>query len=227
MKKIQNIGPELGAGIYTIPDIALVLSIPYRKALKWINKFWNEKLGAEYNLLYTWEVDLTKAVNFHTLVELFTFYQLSTAGVSTHELLKVHSILSKQFNTCFPFANKLIVEALRTDGRKIDFEQKDGSIYSVDAAHQFKLDFVKDFYKNLDFDSDSLAIRLWPLGKEHHVVCDPEHQFGQPVIEGTNIQTEVLYNLYLAKEPINFIAKVYEILPSQVESAIEFHKNAA
>jgi hypothetical protein len=72
---------------------------------------------------------------------------LSVAGVSTRELIKAHEILSADHNTSYPFATKFILEGLRTDGKKILFEQKDGSIYSVDYKKQFKLQFVKIFSK--------------------------------------------------------------------------------
>lgn len=219
--------PMLGTGIYTIPDIALILGIPYPKVLRWINTFWNDRFGKNYKYSYSWNVDLTKAVNFHTLIELFTFYQLSQAGVSTQKLLNAHDILSGQYKTHYPFATKMILEGLRTDGKKVLFEQKNGSIYSVDASLQFKLSFIKDFFKNLDFDTDFLAARFWPIGKENSIVCDPHHQFGQPIVDGTNIQSEALYRMYLANEPINFIADLYEISTDKVKHAIEFHKPAA
>lgn len=227
MKDTLQTKPILGTGIYTIPDIALILGIPYPKALRWINSFWNDRLGQKYGYSYSWNVDLTKAVNFHTLIELFTFYQLSQAGVNTREILKAHEILSEQYNTYYPFATKIILDCLRSDGKKVLFEQKDGSIYSVDATKQFKLAFIRDFFINLDFDSDSLAVRFWPIGKGKAIVCDPHHQFGQPVIDGTNIQSEAIYRMYLAKEPINFIADIYEIPIKKVKYAIEFHTNAA
>ena len=227
MKDSLQTTPVIGAGIYTIPDIALILGIPYSKVLRWINSFWNDRFGNQYQYSYSWNVDLTKAVNFHTLIELFTFYELSQAGVSTRELLKVHDILSDQYSTHYPFATKMILDGLRTDGKKVLFEQKDGSIYTVDGTLQFKLGFVKEFFKNLDFASDSLAMRFWPIGKEKKIVCDPHHQFGQPVIAGTNIQSEVLYKMYLAKEPIKFIAELYELPVISVKNAIEFHKTAA
>jgi uncharacterized protein (DUF433 family) len=227
MKSQLQTKPVLGTGIYTMSDIALILGIPYPKVNRWINNFWNDRFGSKYHHTYTWSVDLTKAVNFPTLIELFTFYQLSAAGVSTHELIKAHEILANDHNTSYPFATKNILEGLRTDGKKILFEQRDGSIYSVDYARQFKLQFVKDFFKNLDFDSDLLAVRYWPVGKDKSIVCDPHHQFGQPVIEGTNILSETLFKMYQANEPVEFIAQLYELSINMVENAIEFHKNAA
>ncbi len=227
MKNTIQTKPKLGTGIYTLPDIALILGIPYPKVVRWVNSFWNDRFGSRYGQSYTWTVDLTKAVNFPTLIELFTFYQLSNAGVSTRELLKAHEILSVQYNTQYPFATKKILESLRTEGKKVLFEQKDGSIYTVDLTKQFKLNFIREFYINLDFGTDSLAARFWPNGKDKSVVCDPHHQFGQPTIEGTNIQSETLYKMYLAEEPVEFIADLYELPVIQVENAIEFHKTAA
>ena len=185
--------------------------------------------GLEVNMgiAYSWDVDLTKAINFHTLIELFTFFQLSQAGVRSKELLCAHEILAQQYRTYYPFATKNILAGLRTEGKKVLFEQKNGSIYSVDFTLQFKLNFIKEFFKNLDFNADSLAVRFWPMGKVSAIVCDPHHQFGQPTVTGTNIQSEALYRMYLAKEPINFIAALYELSPEKVNNAIEFHKSAA
>lgn len=219
--------PLLGAGIYIVPDIALILGIPYSKALRWLNSFWGDHFAKKYDFAYSWNVNLTKAVNFNTLIELFTFYQLSKAGVSTRELIKAHDHLSEKYNTAYPFTSKIVLDGLRTYGKKILFEQKDGSIYALDKTLQFKLEFIKDFIKNLDFDSDSLAVRFWPAGKDKAIVCDPHHQFGQPVISGTNINSEVLYRMYLAKEPVDFIAELYEISSEEVRNAIDFHKSAA
>jgi uncharacterized protein (DUF433 family) len=219
--------PMLGTGIYTIPDIAMILNLPYSKINRWINSFWNDKLGQKYGLTYSWNVDFTRAVNFYTLIELYTFYQFNQCGVFTGEILNAHEILSAKFNTPYPFANKLIIGSLRTDGKKVMFEQKDGVIYSVDIRQQTYLCFIKDFFKTLDFGNDSLAIRLWPLGKNRTIVCDPHHQFGQPIIFGTNILAEVISGIHDAGDSIKFIAKTYGLTIHQVNDAIEYAKKAA
>jgi uncharacterized protein (DUF433 family) len=217
----------LGTGIYTVPDIAIILKLPYAKINRWINKFWDDKLGHKYGIKYSWNVDQTKAVNFYTLIELFTFYQLSQSGVSTKEILNAHEILSVQFNTPYPFANKKILDCLKSDGKKVIFEREDGVIYSVDVHKQTYFNFIKLFFKNLDFDDNSLAMRIWPLGKDKSVVCDPHHQFGQPVISGTNINADTLFNLYKAGEPEWFIADLYNLDENKVNDAILFCKKAA
>lgn len=227
MKAQVQSHPLLGAGIYTMPDISLILGIPYRKVSRWINTFWDERFGSSYGHAYSWRVAQTRAVNFHTLIELYIFYQLSAKGVSTRELLKAHEILSRAYNTPYPFATRNVLEGVRTDGKKILFQQKDGSIFSVDVRRQFHLEFVREFFKNLDFDSGLLASRYWPAGKNKTVVCDPHHQFGRPVIEGTNIQSETLYKMFLADEPPGFIASLYGLPEEKVRDAIAFHQKAA
>ena len=79
----------------------------------------------------------------------------------------------------------------------------------------------------LDFDGEDLALRLWPLGKSKKIVIDPDHQFGQPTINGTNIIPSTLYQLYKAKEPISFIAATYDISENAVKDAIQYCKKAA
>lgn len=219
--------PLIGKGIYTIPDIAMILGIPYSKVNRWINSFWNDRFGSNYGESYTWMVDLTKAVNFHTLIELNTFYQLNLAGVSSRKILKVHELLSIQFNTPYPFARQDVIRHLRSDGKKVLFEQKDGSIYSIDASRQFKLGIIKDFFKNLDFGANSLATRLWPLGKDKSIICDPHHQFGQPVISGTNIVAEIIAEMVMAGDQIDFVAEIYGLKIKQVEDALEYARKAA
>lgn len=217
---------SIGNGIYTVPDIAKILGLPYKKVDTWLSKYWDGKLGKLYQDHYSWRVDDTRAVGFHTLVEFYVMMQFAEAGVKTSNVLKAHQELSKMFNTKFPFAQKQVINNIKTDGNKVFFKHK-GATVTLDGSKQFNLEFINIFFKNLEFDNKHLATRLWPLGKKKTVVCDPNHKFGQPVIDGTNVQTEVIFNLYKAKEPIPFIAQLYELPEKKIRDAINFHKNAA
>jgi uncharacterized protein (DUF433 family) len=216
----------LGNGIYTVPEIARILRVPYSRVNTWLNKYWNGDLGTHYQQQYSWDVESSRAVGFHTLVEFYVMMHFSEAGVKPSHVLKAHKELSKKFHTKFPFAQKDVIEGLGTDGKRVYFNHNN-DIISLDGTKQLNLRFIIEFFKNLEFDSDYLASRLWPLGKDKAVICDPHHKFGQPVIEGTNIQTEAVYKMYLAKEPIRFIAGLYEIPLQKVKDAISFHKPAA
>lgn len=212
----------LGMGVYTMPDIALLFRLPNWKINRWISELWDEKLGKEYESKYSWNIDLTRAVNFYTLVELHTFYRLNEAGVRPSKILNAHKILSDIFSTPYPFAKKPVLKGIRTEGKHVLFENEGGNIYSLDSKFQFNLSLIKSFFKNLDFDEGNLASRLWPIGKDKSVVCDPHHQFGQPVIEGTNILAESLADMHLAGDSIKFLAKTYDLTLTQVKHAIEY-----
>ncbi|TDE05824.1 DUF433 domain-containing protein [Flavobacterium sandaracinum] len=217
---------QLGNGIFTTQEIAQILRVPYHKVNKWITKYWDGDLGKCYEQQYSWSVGNTRAVGFHTLIEFYVMMQFAEAGVKTREVLKAHKELSQFYQTHFPFANKEVLDNINTDKSKI-YLRLNGDTISLDGSKQFNLDIIKLFFKNLDFDNEMLASRFWPLGKEHKIVCDPHRKFGQPILDGTNIQSEAIYRMYLAEEPISFIATLYEISEVEVKDAILFHKKAA
>lgn len=221
MEAFEN-KPQLGSGIYTVPDIAQVLRISTNKVGRWIRTYWDEQLGKEYDNLYSWNIDRTKGVSFHTLVELYVFYRLSEAGIKPKAALMAHKILSKRFDTLFPFANSEVLNSLNTDGSRIYLEQDQETIITLDKSNQFNFDFIKVFFKLVEFDGGTLASRFWPLGKEKSIVCDPQRQFGHAVIGNTNIYPDVILSMHKAGEPVKFIASLYEISDKQVEDAIEY-----
>jgi uncharacterized protein (DUF433 family) len=217
---------QLGNGIYTIKEISQILRVPYHKINLWITKYWDGELGKAYEQNYSWKVADTKAVGFHTLVEFYVMVQFAEAGVKIREVLNAHKELSSINKSNFPFATKAILENIKTDGKKI-YLSANGDTITLDGTKQLNLDFINLFFRKLDFDDEKVAARFWPLGKEKEIVCDPHHKFGQAVIDGTNIQAEAIYRMYLAKEPIDFIAELYELSKSEVQHAIEFYNTAA
>ena len=217
---------QLGNGVFTTQEIAQILRVPYYKVSKWITQYWDGELGKCYEQQYSWSVGNTRAVGFHTLIEFYVMMQFAEAGVKIRQVLNAHKELSIKYKTNFPFAKKEVLDNISTDGLKI-YLKINGDTITLDGSKQLNLDFIKVFFKNLDFDNDMLASRFWPMGKEHKVVCDPHRKFGQPVLDGTSIQSEAIYRMYLAKEPISFIASIYEIPLKSVKDAIAFHKNAA
>lgn len=214
--------PKIGSGMYTVPDIAHILRIPVVKVNRWVKEYWDKKFAVSFGKSYSWQSGNSRAVDFHTLIELCICFKLSDEGISTKAIIDAHKALSDQFNTPHPFASQHILPHITADTKKIYFNQGDNLIYSLDAHRQFNVGFIQLFFKNIEFNENSIAERLWPLGKNKHIVVDPAHQFGQPVIENTNIYPETLYGLYKAGEPINFIAHIYEISEQEVNDAIEF-----
>lgn len=211
----------LGNGIYTVREISRILRLPYHKVHRWLNKYWEGELGKAFESNYSWRVENSQAVGFHTLVELYVLVQLADAGVKTREVLKAHFELSKELKTLFPFARKEILENIKTDGKKI-YLTTNGVTCTLDGTRQLNLSFIKLFLNNLEFDDGLIATRLWPMGKDKNIIVDPKRKFGHPVVGLSNIYPETLYNLHRAGEPNNFIAFTYEISEKDVLDAIEY-----
>ncbi len=216
---------KLGNGIYTIPEISKILQIPYQRARNWIVNYWDKELGKFLKGQYSWSVDKSRAVGFHTLIEIYLFIQFSEAGVSNREIIKAHKELSKTFNTAFPFAKKEILNSIECDGKKIVFNYH-GSIINLDGTNQINLTLVKAFFSKLEFDEELIASRYWPLGKEKSIVIDPKRKFGHPILSDSNIYPETIYNLYKGGESIESIMFMYDISKIEAEDALEYCKAA-
>jgi uncharacterized protein (DUF433 family) len=212
---------SIGNGIYTIREIARILRLPYAKVHRWLNTYWEGELGKFFEGNYSWKVENSQAVGFHTLIEFYILVQFAEAGVKTREVLKAHVELSKELQTPFPFAQRNVLEKIRTDGKKI-FLTSNGITCTLDGTKQLNLSFIRLFLKNLEFDSDLVASRFWPLGKDKGILVDPRRKFGHPVVNKSNIYPETIYNLYKAGEPEKFIAFTYEISEEDVRHAIEY-----
>jgi uncharacterized protein (DUF433 family) len=216
--------PHLGEGIYTASDIASILGLPPAKVRHWLNDYWDARFSVHHVGRYSWGSRLEKAVNFHTLIEFYTFYQLRLHGISSQKIIKAHEIASKVLNTPYPFATSKIL----TDKKVIFFEDKIADVLSADDNLQYELkEVIEPFCHKIDFNGYTLAQRFFPLGRQVSIVVDPHYQFGQPVITGTNIQAQMLYLMNKSGDSPDFLASLYDIELKQVNDAIKFCRKAA
>lgn len=218
--------PELGAGIYTIPDAASILDMPVDKVRLWVNKYWElEFLKTLQNTeAYTWGEKREKALNFYTLIEIIAVASFRKIGVSFPKIKDAHEHLITLLDTPYPFAHA----KLMSDGKRI-FYEVDASLLELDQAQQLSFtQLVAPYCKKIDFqDKTQLAERYWPLGKDNNIVVDPRHSFGQPVISGTNTTIDAIANMLMAGESSEMVASLYELEPKDVESVRLYIKRSA
>jgi uncharacterized protein (DUF433 family) len=213
----------LGNGIYTVPDLALILHLPQAKVRRWLSDFYDQRLALNTGR-YSWGEGRDKATNFLTLIEFYVFYKLREQNIAASKILEAHKNMSKELKTPYPFAShKLLVSK-----KNILYEANLDTWVHADKSNQIIIHrLIEDFFKKIDFWADALAQRFWPLGKEHSVVVDPHHQFGQPVIHGTNINAATIYSMYQSGEPLSTIGILYDLTEGQVNDAIAFCKRKA
>ena len=218
--KLNIIEPSIGEGIFLQKDVSQILRLPKTKIQRWLKDFWDGRFASDYT--YSFGEEKNKAINFYTLIEFYTFYQLRKSGLSAQKIQKYHSLLSKELNTFYPFAR-----TIHTDGKNIWYESLD-ELIKADGKSQ--LDFksiLEPFLHKIEFGEDGLAIRYFPIPNSRKIVVDPKHQFGQPTIFGRNIKTSTIYNLYKGGEPDENICDLYHITLKEVQDAILFYKPAA
>lgn len=216
---------KLGHGVYTIPDISKLLGIDRRKVNRYISEYWDERTGRKlFNDSYTWKADNSaKAVNFYVLIELFSFFKLQELGVKTRKILKSREQMAEELKVEYPFASA----PLLTDGNKIWYKFEEDIVNADGSSQTNFVKIIESFAQKVDFRPDNLAERFYPAGKSNSIVVDPHHQFGQPVIKGTNVNTEVIFSMYQSGEPIKAIGILYDLTEKEVNDAVNFYRKAA
>lgn len=221
----ETIEPQLGKGIYSIPDAAAILNMPMGKVRRWIKKYWELEFLEDVGEGYTWGESREKAFHFLTLIEIIAVDSFREIGVSFPKIKLAHTKLSEMLDTRYPFAHA----ELMTDGKRIFYKLLDTSLLEVDEKQQLSFEkLVAPYCKKIDFqDKTHLAERFWPLGKDHQIVVDPHHSFGQPVIKGTNTTVETIYSMLNAGESPEFVASIYDLNLNAVEDVLWFMKRNA
>lgn len=215
---------ELGLGIYTVPDIALLLGFPRYKVMRYLTKYLDEELiRSEYSDKYSWTIDgKKKAVNFFVLIELYTFLILRDNKYSIQKIMKARNEIAHNLKTPYPFANSKVLH-----DKKCIYYYFENELVQV-GTKQLPLDeVIESFAERIEFSGNDLANRYWPKGKSSSVVVDPGHQFGQPVINGTNINTEVINSMYESGESESVICSLYQLSKKEVHDVVQFYKAAA
>ncbi len=211
----------LSEGIYSAKDVARILKLPYASVRYWMKEFWDKRFATKGET-YSFGEKGHRAINFLTLIEFYTFYQLRNNGVSVQKIYKARKEISKLYGTKFPFA----LPSIASHGRHVWYEYLD-TIFRADGKHQGALkEIIKPFLEKIEFEAGG-AKRFFPLGKGHYVIVDPKIQFGQPTISGTRIPIETIYQLRNGGEKPESISRLYRIPLEAVNDVEEFYSKAA
>ncbi len=211
---------RLGNGIYTVPDLALILQLPQHRVRRWLSVFFDERL-ATGDGGYSRGKGKEKTTNFLTLIEFYVFYMLREENISVIKILEAHRYMSGALKTQYPFA----CYRLLVNKKQILYSKDEATWVHADKSNQIVIHkIIEQFFKKIDFSASELAERFWPMGKDHNIVVDPHHQFGQPVINGTNVNASTIYSMSESGEPLSNIGILYDLTEAQVNDAIAFYK---
>ena len=93
-------------------DVAAILGLPQAKVRRWLLEYWNVHFGKANQTVFSDGTGRELVTNFHTLIEFFTFYQLSDRGVTAQRILKAHKIISPSLppNCFYPLSGSIIFD---------------------------------------------------------------------------------------------------------------------
>jgi uncharacterized protein (DUF433 family) len=205
--------------VYEAGEAARLLHLPVRTLRNWLDGYSGR--GKSYRPVI--RVAPTGS-------DILTWGEFVEAGY-LNEYRRVHKISLPEIRTFvdewrtelgvpYPLAHKkpyagpgpgLVEEGEDGDGEPVMWRHRDGQLMMTKWA--------KRFVDKVEF-GPQVARRYFPAGKEHPVVIDPRRSFGAPTVEG--VRTEVLYEMFLAGEPVDEIAAGYELDRSLIEAAIRF-----
>ena len=201
---------------YSVEDIATILNLPESQVKQWLREYKKGQLAADEP-----ESEPDLAADFHTLIEFYTFYQLRAQGVWPSKINNAREILADMLHTNYPFATANIL----TDGKSVFYNAELGELIKADQTLQLTIQqVVEPFCKRIEFGDDSLATKLYPLGREVAIQIDPARQSGRPVVGDTDVLSQVVFDFFLHGNSVASVAKHFNITEKEVEDVIVFYE---
>ena len=164
-----------------------------------------------------------RVVTFNDLIRMRMVALLRTRGLTLREILEAEDFARRLSGSMQPF----VTEPLWTSGSDV-FMKFGKKLIDISRLGQYAMDFISEYlfpvHHGLTFGEDHLA-ELWRPSEL--ITIDPRVEFGAPCIEGTRVQTEVLWSLNRAGDSPDFLAKVYGLGIEKVRAAIEWEERLA
>ena len=164
------LGSALGTGVYDLSDAAYLLGLTESTVLRWSTPTPSKK-PALVPPTHGW------AFTFHDLLSLAVIAVLRQRNVTAPGIRRSLRYLQGEMGLPHPFAHRDVVEALRTVGSSLLFEDID----LTRGGQVALLETVESYLQPIQYGSNRLA-RLWKPAL--HIVLNPEVQAGKPCVQG-------------------------------------------
>ncbi len=224
----------VGKGVYTIRDAIDLTGLTYSKVRHWIRgdkrtgRFGRDESGPIIELQHGL-VDRVYLLGFLDLVELLMIKRFHEEGISIQAIRLMHENAKLEFERQdHPFAfQSLYYTAGRDIIMKVADKTGDNILVNLRNRNIELKEITSQFLKNIDFSEgeESISLRWWPIGRDNHVVIDPNRSFGHPVISQNGISTLVLANAVKSEGSIKKAASWYNVDEELVETAYNYERD--
>ena len=213
----------LDSGVFTVPMIAELISVPRSKVRAWVNGHGKTQKPLIDNELS--QVDDKLAVSFTNLMELQFVNFFTKAGVKLRDIRAIMQEAKRALNHPHPFATKTVFQ---TDKKKIVAKiAKDNGvehIYDLKSQNYEMKDIVmQSFEHDMIYDPNGNACVWYPRRNRcPNVVINPRRSFGRPILQGSQIPTEAIFKVFLVEESLETVSAMFEIGEQDVREAVDF-----
>lgn len=210
----------LNEGIYSVQDVSRITRLTADKIRRWFKELSDKNYEG---LASNQKSDVENMrISFHGLIELVVIGTLRENGFTLANVLKAKADLQSKSKKIYPFATNNVKLNLKViPGKGIYFNFPEGLV-KLDGTGQYNLDFIYEFFANIEFDIDGIALRLFPLSHSKLVVIDPKIGGGKPSITGKGIYVDMVQRAYSGKNSMESIMDQFDLDAEEINAALEY-----
>ncbi|GAC1314266.1 MAG: hypothetical protein NVSMB24_38680 [Mucilaginibacter sp.] len=210
---------SLDEGIYAIRDVVQITKLSYEKVNRWFKEL-SEQHYEGLSAPQRNDVDKIR-ISFHGLIELVVIDTLRDNGFSLNKILLARADLKTKTGKLYPFATNNVKDNLKIAGKSLIFRFASGDI-TLDGSGQFNLKIIEDFFRNMEFDDQGIALRLFPVMDSKLIIIDPSQGGGKAVINGKGVWADAIASVYDGPESMQMIKEQYEVDENEIMAAVGY-----
>lgn len=224
----------IGVGLYTFQEASRLTNASPQELRRWLkgHVYKAHDSDERKSSAPLWKTELSESeiegISFHDLLEVRFVKAFLKYGVSLQAIRLASQHARDMYNHPYPFT----CERFQTDGRTIFATalEETGETQLLDLVKKqfvFTKIIEPSLYHGIEFGSNELAVRWYPVKRSKAIVLDPALSFGKPIVTHGSIRTSILHDAFKAEKNKPFVAKLYDVPISAVEAAIRFEERLA
>ncbi|GAB4327565.1 MAG: DUF433 domain-containing protein [Dehalococcoidia bacterium] len=160
----------------------------------------------------------SNGASFLDLAELVAIRGFREFGISLQAVRRLADYCARELDVERP----LVSLSFKAGGHDV-FIDRGADLLSVSRSRgqQAWWDVLAPFLETLDYGLQ-FARRWWPEGRDRPILVDPGVGFGLPVVAGSGVRTEILFERFRARDSIAQIAEDFGLDAAEVEAALRF-----
>lgn len=230
MRRMSNVIDLQERRVYSFRQIDDILNLYAGTSARWIDGY--DRGAKSYPPVVREERQFDDVATWGEFVECRLLAEYRTAGVTLQRMRPAVERLRELTNSPYPLASAQLWVA--PEGRELVARVQDEvglarPLSLVLRTGQTVLDWsvrASTFERSVAWSSDDAAtaepLFITPDPQVPLVVVDPRRGYGDPVIRGRNVTTEVVRELVRAGESVDGVAEAYELTRAEVEAALAY-----